>query len=96
MKIDLSDMILEHLVDELVGLLSRKVTGGQRPSSVEIQELSPERKTPTPSVRQAKAGSAERPPPTSPFVTDALVVPQQEEGDNLSQQKLSGDKTISA
>ena len=96
MKIDLSDMILEHLVDELVGLLNHKVTGGQRASSVEIEELSPERKTPTPNRIQAKAGSAERPLPSSPFLTDALVVPRQEEGDNLSQQRLSGDKTISA
>ena len=95
-KIDLSDMILEHLVDELVGLLNHKGTGGQRTSSVEIEELSPDRKTPTPNVRQAKGGSIERLPPTSPFLTDALVVPQQEAGDNLSQKRLSGDKTISA
>ena len=50
MKIDLSDMILEHLVDELVGFLIVKVNGEERASTVEIEELSPERATPTPSV----------------------------------------------
>lgn len=40
-KIDLSDMILEHLVDELVGFLNDKTTmaDDQPTSNVEIYEL---------------------------------------------------------
>ena len=43
-------MILEHLVDELVKILNNKGNDQPRASTVEIEELSPERKTPTPNV----------------------------------------------